>query len=49
MFKMSHHSDGPVCSIEYATAQQLPWCWSNPASSTRSADVLWTPSHHGMV
>jgi len=32
---------------QYATAQSLPRRWCGPAASTRSADVLSTPAHHG--
>jgi len=40
-----HHLREQMHSNDYATAQSLPrWC--GPAASTRSADVLSTPSHH---
>jgi len=42
-----HHSREHMNSNDHATAQSLPWWWCGPAASTRSADVLSTPSHHG--
>jgi len=49
VFKMStiHANTCIQISNDYTTVQSLPWWWCGPAASTRSADVLSTPSHHG--
>jgi len=44
-----YHSREHMHSNDYTTVQSLPRWWCGPAASTRSADVLSTPSHHGSV
>ena len=45
--KNVHHSREHMHSNDYTTAQSLPQWWCGPAASTRSADILSTPSCHG--
>jgi len=43
-----HNSREHMHLNDYSTAQSLPRWWCGPAASTPSADVLSTPSHHGI-